>query len=192
MATDHHNSGSTATIIRLPYTWTLKEYKGDFLYRTTDFAIWTTVEVGVGITAGCMATLKPLFKSTFSSLSGTRPSLNTPWSHSRKKSTHMFGHSLDEMKPAGRKTATTTTITGGKSASDSDEEIFLGSGVSYHNTADMGINKSITTTVIEERSMSRAEGQHTSAGTPKRSWSLDGDSDTEKDRGKPVGVFERF
>jgi hypothetical protein len=44
--------GSSATIIRLPYVWTLKDYKGEFLWRTADVAIWTTVEVGIGITAG--------------------------------------------------------------------------------------------------------------------------------------------
>jgi hypothetical protein len=104
----------------------------------------------------------------------------------------MFGHSLDEMKPSGRKTATTTTITGGKSGSDSDEEVFLGTGMSYNTKGERGINKSITTTVVEERSTSRAEGRQPPAGIPKRSWSLDGDSDSEKDRGKPVGVFERF
>lgn len=31
--------------------------------ETTDFAIWTTVEVGLGITAACAATLRPLIQS---------------------------------------------------------------------------------------------------------------------------------
>lgn len=34
----------------------------DFLYATTDVAIWSTVEPGIGITAGCIATLRPLVR----------------------------------------------------------------------------------------------------------------------------------
>jgi hypothetical protein len=99
----------------------------------------------------------------------------------------MFGaQSLDEIKPSGRKTATTTTITGGKSGSDSDEETFLGTGMPY--TKDRGISKSVTTTFVEERAASRAA----SGPEEQRTWSLDGESDSDKDRGKPVGVYERF
>lgn len=46
--------------------------------ETTDFAIWTTVEVGLGIVAACGATLRPLVqlitrKYTHNASSGTRP-----------------------------------------------------------------------------------------------------------------------
>ncbi|KAK3680211.1 hypothetical protein LTR78_000589 [Recurvomyces mirabilis] len=55
---------STATIVRLPYISSLKEsslgWNGDFLYDTVGVAIWTTVEVGLGVTAGNIATLWPL------------------------------------------------------------------------------------------------------------------------------------
>lgn len=34
----------------------------DFLYSTTDVAIWSTVEPGIGITAACIATLRPLVR----------------------------------------------------------------------------------------------------------------------------------
>ncbi|KAF2210361.1 hypothetical protein CERZMDRAFT_28819, partial [Cercospora zeae-maydis SCOH1-5] len=58
--------GSSATIVRLPYVGSLIEsfdgWEGDFLFNTVGVAIWTTVEIGVGITAGCMATLRPLFR----------------------------------------------------------------------------------------------------------------------------------
>lgn len=60
--------GSTATIVRMPYVGTLTEsylgWNGDFLYATVGVAVWTTVEVGVGITAGCVATLRPLVSLT--------------------------------------------------------------------------------------------------------------------------------
>ncbi|TGZ77567.1 hypothetical protein EX30DRAFT_293448, partial [Ascodesmis nigricans] len=53
--------GSTATVVRLPYLHALRDVD-DFLWGTTDMAIWSTVEPGIGITAGCMATLRPLFR----------------------------------------------------------------------------------------------------------------------------------
>ncbi|KAL3427053.1 hypothetical protein PVAG01_00562 [Phlyctema vagabunda] len=54
--------GSTATIVRIPYINQLTE-TSDFLFSTTDVAIWSTVEPGIGITAAAMATLRPLFQS---------------------------------------------------------------------------------------------------------------------------------
>lgn len=78
--------GCTATIVRLPYVWSLKEsakgWDAEFLYDTVGIAVWTTVEVGVGITAGCMATMWPLMQIVLSklgwdaSLAGSRPRLN--------------------------------------------------------------------------------------------------------------------
>lgn len=57
-------SGSTATIVRIPY---LKQLAlNDFLYSTTDVAIWSTVEPGIGITAAAMACLRPLFRTFLS------------------------------------------------------------------------------------------------------------------------------
>jgi hypothetical protein len=118
----HENSGSTATIIRLPYTSTLNNSKHEFLYRTTDFAIWSTVEVGVGITASCIATLRPLLKSTFSD-----QSTGLPWSRNTKSrfggtrgASRLGMEPLDHIKPAGK--SFTTIVTGGRISSDSDLE----------------------------------------------------------------------
>lgn len=76
---------STATIIRIPFIRGLAN-QGDFLYATTDVAIWSTVETGIGITASAIATLRPLFRTFFSRnrlLGGTstpaaRPYLSHP------------------------------------------------------------------------------------------------------------------
>lgn len=78
--------GSTATIVRIPYIKQLAQ--DDFLYSTTDVAIWSTVEPGIGITAAAMATLRPLFR-TFLSRSklfgaSSRSQNIHPWSSSRK------------------------------------------------------------------------------------------------------------
>ncbi|KAF4922613.1 hypothetical protein CGCVW01_v005206 [Colletotrichum viniferum] len=53
--------GSTATIVRAFYIPTLLDGE-NFLYETTNFAIWSTVEPGVGIIAASIATLRPLYK----------------------------------------------------------------------------------------------------------------------------------
>ncbi|RDW89746.1 hypothetical protein BP6252_01778 [Coleophoma cylindrospora] len=55
---------STATIIRIPYVKNLGDV-ADFLYATTGVAIWSTSETGIGITASCVATLRPLFRTFF-------------------------------------------------------------------------------------------------------------------------------
>lgn len=53
------SSASAAVIARLPY---LKYFDSpDFLWATTDIAIWSTIEQGFAITAGSLATLRPLF-----------------------------------------------------------------------------------------------------------------------------------
>ncbi|KAL4809962.1 hypothetical protein BDV18DRAFT_150402 [Aspergillus unguis] len=51
---------SAAVIVRIPY---LHYYKDpDFLYATTNISIWSNVEAGLGITAGSLVTLRPLFR----------------------------------------------------------------------------------------------------------------------------------
>ncbi|CAN9170655.1 unnamed protein product [Alternaria alternata] len=116
--------GSTATIIRLPCTFTLKGYKGDFLYRTTDFAIWSTVEVGLGITAGSIATLRQLTKQA---LEITRSASALPWSKpSQNSSPLQSGQQLSTLKPSIEKSIIITTSGARRESASSDEEIFLG------------------------------------------------------------------
>ncbi|KAE8334515.1 hypothetical protein BDV24DRAFT_170105 [Aspergillus arachidicola] len=51
---------SAAVLARIPF---LQEYnRGDFLYATSDISIWSNVEAGLGITAGSLITLRPLFR----------------------------------------------------------------------------------------------------------------------------------
>jgi hypothetical protein len=53
--------GSVGTIVRMFYLHTLMNGP-DFLYATTDVALWSTIEPGIGITAGSIACLRPLFR----------------------------------------------------------------------------------------------------------------------------------
>lgn len=50
--------------MRFPYLHSLTDV-GDFLYSTSDVAIWSTVETGIAITTAGFATLRPLFRSVF-------------------------------------------------------------------------------------------------------------------------------
>lgn len=200
------HSASTATIIRLPYTSTLKPYKGDFLYRTTDFAIWTTVEVGIGITAGCMACLKPLVKSKFLGTRSGQRSTGNPWSkNTASKLGGTNGRQTPnpglELKPVvvGKNT-TTTTVTAGRSSSDSDEKEILQNGMNV-GSWDNAINKSVTTTVVEER-MDDGTGRAPRRYKPsditierRRNGSPGGDSAStlhDEDRRGPIKAYGAF
>ncbi|KAI9049985.1 hypothetical protein LZ554_006130 [Drepanopeziza brunnea f. sp. 'monogermtubi'] len=52
---------SLATVARIPYARQLVD-KPDYLYNFTDLAIWSTVEIGLGLGASSLATLKPFFR----------------------------------------------------------------------------------------------------------------------------------
>jgi hypothetical protein len=62
------NSGSTATIVRIPFINGLNDIP-DFLYSTTDVAIWSTCETGIGLATSASATLRPLLRQVFGELS---------------------------------------------------------------------------------------------------------------------------
>ncbi|GKZ31064.1 hypothetical protein AbraIFM66950_011123 [Aspergillus brasiliensis] len=52
---------STAVIVRIPCLHFYKDL--DFLYSTFTIDIWSFIEVGLGITAGSLVTLRPLFRA---------------------------------------------------------------------------------------------------------------------------------
>ncbi|EAA33496.1 hypothetical protein GE21DRAFT_5286 [Neurospora crassa] len=52
---------STATIVRIPYVKDLGN-QADFLWATSDVAIWSTAETGIGLVASSLATLRPLLR----------------------------------------------------------------------------------------------------------------------------------
>ncbi|PWY62083.1 cation-transporting ATPase 4 [Aspergillus eucalypticola CBS 122712] len=65
---------STAVILRIPCLHYYKDI--DFLYSTYSIDIWSFIEVGLGITAGSLVTLRPLFRAV----------LGDPPDHKGKKS----------------------------------------------------------------------------------------------------------
>lgn len=78
------NSAGVATMIRIPYIKVLA-ITDDFLFATTDVAVWSTVEPGLGLVAAGGATLRPLFRS-FYNLSSNRRSVTHPYLPSNPRS----------------------------------------------------------------------------------------------------------
>lgn len=54
------------------------ENKAEFLYATTDVALWSCTETALGITAACCATLRPLLRKVM-------PALGFSSSHNRSR-----------------------------------------------------------------------------------------------------------
>lgn len=96
--TDEMFSASIAVTVRLAYVMDFKN--PDFLYATVDVAIWSDIEQGLAITAGSLATLRPLYRQVAKSIgisTGTpegdsRPSgMRTPqWSPQISSSRKQF------------------------------------------------------------------------------------------------------
>lgn len=55
------HSAGIALLVRIPFVKRLA-ITPDFLFETVDVAIWSVMEPSLGIIAGCVATLRPLFK----------------------------------------------------------------------------------------------------------------------------------
>ncbi len=54
-------SASIASIVRIPYAYTVID-NPEYLYTFEPLATWSTVEIGLGLTASSLATLTPLFR----------------------------------------------------------------------------------------------------------------------------------
>lgn len=109
---------STATIIRIPYVKNLKNLS-DFLYATSDVAIWSTAETGLGMVASNLATLRPLLRTflersrLFGSSSGGQSKGWTPSSSGYIKSKTKGTYNNDEIalrNDVGKQAGVTTVI----------------------------------------------------------------------------------
>jgi hypothetical protein len=87
------------TIIRIPYVKDLAN-QADFLYATTDVAIWSTSETGIGIAASSLATLRPLFRNFFRSrstrLGTTEPGPSNNWPNNEARAGYVRSGSKEE------------------------------------------------------------------------------------------------
>jgi hypothetical protein len=112
-----NKSASSATIVRFPYLHTLTDVE-DFLYSTSDFAMWSTVETSLAITTAAVATLRPLFRTVFGG--STDPSAGTSarqWH--RTGSNHAEGGDVFNLHQVpGNQYGVSTVIDSGKKAID--------------------------------------------------------------------------
>ncbi|EAU35850.1 cation-transporting ATPase 4 [Aspergillus terreus NIH2624] len=123
---------SAAVIVRIPYLHTYKD--PEFLYATAEISIWSNVEAGLGITAGSLVTLRPLFRwfrgTTYggthsikptagsmplSSMNGTHPSRQDP------SATKFWRPDLD---PEDSRGVITTIQTSRTSRNSSQEDLY--------------------------------------------------------------------
>ncbi|KAL4879980.1 hypothetical protein BJY04DRAFT_228878 [Aspergillus karnatakaensis] len=87
---------SSAVIVRIPFVKTFRD--PDFLYATVEIAIWSNIETGLGITAGSLATLRPLVRRWFGS--STDPNYNASPFPGRSSSKRL-GPNQDRPLPLG-------------------------------------------------------------------------------------------
>ncbi|KAK6069874.1 hypothetical protein SCUP234_10453 [Seiridium cupressi] len=100
--------GSTATIVRMFYIPDMLNGQ-DFLWATTSFAIWSTVEPGIGIIATSVATLRPILQIITSKVGLSRTFLlsrSSPWHHSNGY-VKTDGNSVSGLRPNDGITTTT-------------------------------------------------------------------------------------
>lgn len=158
--------GSTATLIRMPY---IKGFKAthDFLYESTDIAIWSTIEPGIGMIAACIATLRPLLQHVLHRTGLSTPHKTTnygsygnnlgPSSHRSGAGyvrSNSYSHHMDTLRPDTLAGGTATVIVTGGDATNktwrddsdkgSDEHIIT------HSASDIHISKSVQVTHVSE------------------------------------------
>ncbi|KAF4151932.1 hypothetical protein CNMCM8927_002454 [Aspergillus lentulus] len=78
---------SVAIIIRIPFVQTIRNQ--DFLYATVQIAIWSNIETGLAITAGSLATVRPLFRILHSRNGSSYRIFDSSGPQSRKRQ-HQF------------------------------------------------------------------------------------------------------
>lgn len=145
--------GSTATIVRMFYIHTLTNGP-DFLYATTDVAIWSTVEPGIGITASSIATLRPLVRHCLwwmglASAPGHSNSYQYSTSEQKRKDRRGYRRSLSpsDLVPTQRGAITSIEIHGPRQSKQS----------SAHSTNHNGGMITLPSIVVEEEDVDHVQ-----------------------------------
>jgi hypothetical protein len=115
----------------------------DFLYATVDIAIWSDIEQGLAITAGSLATLRPLYRVVVARLGWTQTSTR-PLKESGGRPYEPSGVSGSKQKRSGPFSLVTLTRNNGSTS----EEYGLG------NTKSIKLRDDL---IDEENGMSRSD-----------------------------------
>ncbi|KAJ4301670.1 hypothetical protein N0V90_003763 [Kalmusia sp. IMI 367209] len=120
---------SVAVTVRMGYL--LKFRSPDFLWDTLDVAIWSDIEQGLGITAGSLATLRPLYRTVAAHLGLSVGATSGKMGTSERKGSRGWYRtpSSDRPKKSGPFSLMSITRAGDEEArmSDSSHEGFAGS-----------------------------------------------------------------
>jgi hypothetical protein len=94
------HSASIAVTVRMGY---LMKFKSpDFLWDTLDVAVWSDIEQGLAITAGSLATLRPLYRDVTKRLLGWTDAATNTFPSERKDSRKWYRTpSVDHHKRSG-------------------------------------------------------------------------------------------
>jgi hypothetical protein len=139
----------------------------DFLFTSTYIASWSTVEVGIGITAASLACLRPLVQKFTPTLLpdhlSTPTRSNLIWANkiTNRRKGDTFDRSADGQRHQNTVITTVTGAQAGLSSLDnvSQENILPGEDdrdMMTLKTWDHGISKSVQVTTFEERTASRS------------------------------------
>jgi len=150
-----------ATMIRIPYIKVLT-ITDDFLYATTDVAIWSTVEAGLGVVAASAYTLRPLFRSllavtsrvhhgSYATAKGANGGTyrNNPTSHPSRAGNSSASHAQDQ--PSHLDIPLRQDPSSHGPFGDSNEDVRGGEGASRGSESDGGIQVCRTFELAEER-----------------------------------------
>ncbi|KAL4765059.1 uncharacterized protein BDW70DRAFT_128329 [Aspergillus foveolatus] len=99
---------SIAIIIRLAFVQTIHD--PDYLYGTVQIAIWSCIEVGLSITAGSLATTRPLFRILHNRSSSPYNPSDDPLTPSNDRNKHRRSISWSEPYPSSRSRRTSNRI----------------------------------------------------------------------------------
>ncbi|KAL4752173.1 hypothetical protein BDW72DRAFT_192309 [Aspergillus terricola var. indicus] len=99
---------SIAIIIRLAFVQTIHD--PDYLYGTVQIAIWSCIEIGLSITAGSLATTRPLFRILYNRSSSPHNPFDDPSTPSNDRTKYRRSISWSEPHPSSRSRRTSNRI----------------------------------------------------------------------------------
>ncbi|KAF2660064.1 hypothetical protein K491DRAFT_589929 [Lophiostoma macrostomum CBS 122681] len=120
--------GCICSMVRFRYVDGLTEYN-DFFWNATNIAIWSTVEPGAGIVAGCLATLRPLLKRFAATARSIRSSETRSAKHRSKSGRSMNTSSNVKSTPESRERSSTDG-NAAEELTNTHQDIELRSGMS--------------------------------------------------------------
>lgn len=161
--TNNPASASTAVLVRLAYLETFRD--PEFLYATVPIAIWSEVEMSLAITAGSVATLRPLYRVAAKHLSLKTNFFSSHRSYgvlpySTKKTQNSEHHTTSNRRAGGG-----CGVGGGDIDGESTKNIVRVVDEEYimetrHASKDMGITKVTKMEVEYEEQEEKAPRKH--------------------------------